>query len=124
MIFGIGTDIIEIARIQKAILASERFAARILTAQEMDFYAQSRQQAHFLAKRFAAKEALVKAMGTGIGNGIGWQMMQIKHNNQGKPLLEVFDTVSLFFSENKITSCHVSISDETHYAMATVVLER
>lgn len=123
MIFGIGTDIVEITRIQKAIDSNERFAERILTAFELAEYAQSKEKARYLAKKFAAKEALVKAMGTGIGRGIGWKMVQIVHDPNGRPLLVVFDGIEAFFKANKIGSWHISISDEQSYACATVLLE-
>lgn len=122
MIFGIGTDIVEIARIQKAIVGSERFASRILTEFEMAEYVDSKQQERYLAKKFAAKEALVKAMGTGIGNGYSWQMMQIEHTELGKPYFVFFGAMKDFFADQHIVNCQLSVSDEQSYAVATVVL--
>lgn len=123
MIFGIGTDIVEISRIQKAIAASERFASRILTEFEMAEYLDSKQQERYLAKKFAAKEALVKAMGTGIGNGYSWQMMQVEHTELGKPYFVFFGALKDFIADNDIVNCQLSISDEQTYATAMVVLE-
>jgi holo-[acyl-carrier protein] synthase len=124
MIFGIGTDIVEISRISKAIESSERFASRILTSFEMAEYSQSKDKARYVAKKFAAKEALVKAMGTGIGNGISWQMAQIVHDANGRPLIVVFDAIEAFFKQHKVNAWHISISDEVAYAAATVILEK
>ena len=123
MVFGIGTDIVEIERIQKATQASERFAKRILTDFEMLEYEVSKQPKRYLAKKFAAKEALVKAMGTGIGNGYSWQMIQIEHSAMGKPIFVFNGAVEKFMSDNLITSCQLSISDENSYAVAMVLLE-
>lgn len=124
MIFGIGTDIVEISRIERAIEGSEKFAQRILTTFELAEYAQTKQKARYLAKKFAAKEALVKAMGTGIGRGVSWQMVQIVHDANGRPLIVVFDGIEAFFKQQKISAWHVSISDEREYATATVLLEK
>ena len=123
MIFGIGTDIVEISRIQKAMMGSERFAARILTEFEMAEYVDSRKQERYLAKKFAAKEALVKAMGTGIGSGYSWQMVQIEHTSLGKPYFVFFGAVKDFLADQNVSNCLLSISDELSYATAMVVLE-
>lgn len=123
MLFGIGTDIVEIVRIQKAIKVSARFALRILTVDEMTEYSDSKYPERYLAKKFAAKEALVKAMGTGIGNGYSWQMIQIEHNELGKPFFVFNGAVKDFMFSHHISNCLLSISDEQHYATAVVVLE-
>ncbi len=123
MIFGIGNDIVEIARIDKAMASSERFAKRILTEFEMEELHDSKQGPRYVAKKFASKEAIVKALGTGIGNGIGWQMMQIEHNAVGKPVVKVFDELARRFEQHGIVNCHLSIADEQAYAIAMVVLE-
>jgi holo-[acyl-carrier protein] synthase len=123
MLFGIGTDIVEIARIEKASEASIRFAKRILTDFELIEFQASKTPARYLAKKFAAKEALVKALGTGIGNGYSWQMAQIEHNDLGKPFFVFFDAMQTFMDEHDIINCQLSISDEQAYATAMVVLE-
>ena len=123
MIFGIGTDIVEIARIHKAIQGNERFAQRILTDFEMAEYCTSKHAARYLAKKFAAKEALVKAMGTGIGNGYSWQMIQVEHTSMGKPMFVFSSAVKQFMDDNHVVSCQLSVSDEQSYATAMVVIE-
>jgi holo-[acyl-carrier protein] synthase len=123
MIFGIGTDIVEISRVKNAMVRSERFASRILTEFEMAEYADSKQQERYVSKKFAAKEALVKAMGTGIGNGYSWQMMQIEHTELGKPYFVFFGAVKDYLAVQNVTNCQLSISDEQSYATAMVVLE-
>lgn len=123
MIIGIGNDIVEIARIQQAIARSERFARRILTDFEIVEMKTSQHPARYLAKKFASKEAVVKALGTGIGNGISWQMIQVEHDKWGKPLVVVSGELQARFEQLKVVNCHLSISDEKAYAFATVVLE-
>lgn len=124
MIFGIGCDIVEIVRIEEASDKNEKFAKRILTPFELREWQQSKQPARYLAKKFASKEAIVKAMGTGIGNGMSWQMMQIEHTSSGQPRVKVFEAVAQFFEAHGINHCHISIADEQHYACANVVLEK
>lgn len=123
MIFGIGTDIVEINRIHRAIEGSERFAARILTEFELAEYKECKHRDRYLAKKFAAKEAFVKAMGTGIGRGFGWQMMQVEHTDLGKPYIVCFGSVKEFLDQHKVNNIHLSISDEQSFATAMVVLE-
>jgi holo-[acyl-carrier protein] synthase len=124
MIFGVGTDIVEIERIAK--LYSKygvNFANRILNPQEKKQLAKTRFPVKFLAKRFAAKEAWTKALGTGFSNGITFLDMHIEHDDKGKPLLHAAGAVKQLMQEYKIVSSHVSISDERLYATATVILE-
>lgn len=124
MILGIGTDIIEIDRIQESIdRVGERFVKRILTESEQVQYntlAQDR-RASFLAKRFAAKEAAVKALGTGIGRGVSFQHFTVKNLPSGQPTLEVDATIESRF-EGAI-QWHLSLSDERQFALAFVTLE-
>ncbi|MGQ8367161.1 holo-ACP synthase [Glaciecola sp. 1036] len=123
MILGLGTDIVEIQRISKALSASEKLPLRLLTENEQQEYAQSKDKARYLAKKFAAKEALAKAMGTGIGRGIGWQHFEIGHDASGKPLVSLSQGAKQWSEEHKVTHIHISISDEVHYAIATAVIE-
>lgn len=124
MIFGIGTDIVEIARIANTLENTTKFAPRILTEFELAEFSASKFPERYLAKKFAAKEALVKAMGTGISGGISWHMAQVLHTDKGKPYFEVFGDIDEFFATNGITNCQLSIADEQAYATAYVVLEQ
>lgn len=123
MIKGIGTDLLEIARIEKALGRSEKIARRILTDNELAEFSQSTQAARYLAKRFAAKEALVKALGTGIGNGVGWQHIEITKDALGKPLITLnsgaLDRANLLGAQHY----HLSYSDERDFIVAMVVIE-
>ncbi|NVK54557.1 MAG: holo-ACP synthase [Alteromonadaceae bacterium] len=122
-IAGLGTDIVEIARFDMAEAARERLARRILTAEELAVYAAHKQPVRYLAKRFAAKEAAVKALGTGIGRGISWQQLCVVNNDNGAPILTFNGEFSEKCKSRGIVSAHLSLSDEQHYAVATVILE-
>lgn len=120
---GLGTDIIEIARLSGSLEVSERLAKRVLTPNEWKQFSEHKMPERFLAKRFAAKEAAVKALGTGIGNGISWQHIEVRNNALGAPELIFSGEFAARCEARGITNSVVSISDEQHYAVATVILE-
>lgn len=122
-IVGLGTDIVEIARIDKQLEHSERLAHRILTESEMQTYLQHKFKARFLAKRFAAKEAAVKALGVGIGHGVGFQDVEVINLASGQPTLRFYGKFADLCAQRGVNSSFISISDEQHYAVATVILE-
>lgn len=123
-IVGMGTDIVEIARIDKQLQNASRLAQRVLTAVELAEFEQSKFPARFLAKRFAAKEAAVKAAGVGIGRGISFQQIEIGHHESGQPCLRLSGHLLTLCQQLGVTHSHISIADEQHYAVATVILER
>ncbi|EOB6260630.1 holo-ACP synthase [Vibrio fluvialis] len=124
MIVGLGTDIAEIERIEKALVRSGRaFAERILTPQELTQFDGLKQQGRYLAKRFAAKEAASKALGTGIAHGVSFQDFAISNDDNGKPLLSLSGKAAELAQRSQVVSVHLTISDERHYAVATVILE-
>jgi holo-[acyl-carrier protein] synthase len=123
VIFGIGVDLVRISRIEAAIgRHGDRFAERILSGLELADYAGSRRKAAFLAKHFAAKEALLKALGTGLRMGIQWSHMEVRNDTLGKPFLVCGGRVQELFDERGITASFLSISDEDEYAAAFVTL--
>ncbi|MCV2883552.1 holo-ACP synthase [Aestuariibacter sp. AA17] len=122
-IVGIGTDIIEIGRLDAHLQKSDKLARRILTDAEFERFNSHSQPVRFLAKRFAAKEAAVKAIGIGIGNGMSWQHVEVRNYESGQPYLVFSGEFARQCELRNITSSHISISDEQHYAVATVVLE-
>lgn len=122
-IVGLGTDIVEIGRIEKQLARSERLAQRVLTTSEFALFAQHKFPARYLAKRFAAKEAAVKAIGIGIGNGIGFQDVEVRNLPSGQPQLHFYGKFAELCRQRNITASFISISDEQHYALATVLLE-
>ncbi|GAB4509548.1 MAG: holo-ACP synthase [Sulfuricaulis sp.] len=124
MIFGIGTDIVRVARIQQDLdRFGERFAERILTTSELQEYHQNANKANFLARRFAAKEAAVKALGTGFSQGVQLHDIEVTHDTQGKPLLEFRGRAREFLREKNISIAHISLADEQDHAVAFVTLE-
>lgn len=125
MIFGIGTDIVEVERIESSLSQfGDAFAKRILDEQELASYQASNIKARFLAKRFAAKEAFSKALGTGIRGVVSFQNIAVSHDDLGKPILVLAPELSAFLQEKQIVRMHVSISDEKNLAAAFVVLEQ
>jgi len=124
VIFGVGTDIVEIERIRKALERwGERFAERILCAPELGRFKKHKQPAAYLAKRFAAKEAFTKALGTGIKSPANWHGVWVRNLASGKPVLEYTDALQALLAKKGITSAHLSLSDERGVAFATVILE-
>ncbi len=124
MIFGIGTDIVRVSRMHKNLdRYGDQFARRILAEQEWSDFQVSKRRAHFLAKRFAAKEAAVKAMGTGFRNGITLKQIAVSHEQDGRPLLAFSEQAQAFIMQSGIKSAHLSLSDEEEYALAFVTLQ-
>lgn len=125
MIFGIGTDIVTVKRIEDALFRhGDRFLHRILSEPEVAEYANTSAPARFLAKRFAVKEAFAKAFGTGIGESVGWHDVRITHDERGKPSVATSETLQSRLSAAGVCRSHVSISDEQDHAIAFVVLEK
>lgn len=124
MIIGIGVDIVETARVDKIRdKFGDRFAQRVLTGYEMDEYRQRKNCSAYLALRFAAKEAVAKACGTGIGEQLGFHALQIEHDAQGKPVLRFLESARDLVRRLQIRSALISLSDERHYVVAMAVLE-
>lgn len=124
MIVGIGTDIVKVERIARSLERhGTAFAERVLSEREMAEFHGSRQQAHLVAKRFAVKEAVSKAFGTGIGAEVSFQDISVGHDERGKPLLEFSPGLQARMSAGGVHHHHVSLSDEHDYVVAFVVLE-
>jgi len=124
MIFGIGTDIVEVARIKASIEEfGDGFAQRILAESEFISYQESHIKARFLAKRFAAKEAFSKALGTGLRSPATLQNIAVSHDDLGKPVLVLAPELQALLQARNIRQMHISISDEKNLAAAFVVLE-
>ncbi len=123
MIVGIGTDLIEVARIRKAMARhGKRFTQRVLTASEQNICDSKRDSVAWLAKRFAAKEAASKALGTGIGK-ISWQDFEIRNNGAGAPELILYRAAAQRLQELGGSRALLSLADEREFVMAFVVLE-
>jgi holo-[acyl-carrier protein] synthase len=124
MIYGVGTDLIEVQRVARVLERyGERFARRILCEPELKRFRAHRQPVAYLAKRFAAKEAFSKALGTGIHAPANWHGVWVSNLRSGKPVLEYTPALAAMLHKRGITRSHVSITDERGMASATVILE-
>ena len=125
MIVSIGTDIVDINRMKTNLnKLGLRFAEKILSPNEYQEFLSAKKPAHFLAKRFAVKEALLKALGTGFRDGLGFHDIEVKHNAYGKPFLECYGNVKDFLDKLQVAEKHLTIADERDYAVAFVILEK
>ncbi len=126
MIFGLGTDIVELERIQTAINRfGMAFAYKILHAKEQETMPalDSPKCVSWLAARFAAKEAVSKALGTGMRQGISFKNIAVLTNHLGKPELFFYDKALEFIEKNNITRAHITLSHERKNAIAFAILE-
>lgn len=124
MIFGVGTDVVEIGRIEKVLERyGEKFARRVLCEPELKRFLGHRLPASYLAKRFAAKEAFTKALGTGIRSPANWHGVWVVNLPSGKPVLQFSEPLKKLLEHKGVTQTHVSLSDEKGIVFATVVLE-
>ncbi|NMP29960.1 holo-ACP synthase [Thalassotalea sp. M1531] len=124
-VVGIGTDIVEVSRISSMKeAAKERLAKRVLTSIEYQHYLQLTQSDSYLAKRWAAKEAAAKSLGTGIADGVSFQHFTIESLASGAPVLHLSDRALELAKGLGADNWHISISDEKHYALAFVVLSK
>lgn len=121
---GIGTDILQIDRIEEVVeRLGERFVRRILTPEEQEEYQASAAPHRLLAKRFAAKEAVAKTLGTGIGRGVSWQDIRIGHDPLGAPLVHLSGGALRVAQERGGNGVALSLADEREYVVAFAVLQ-
>jgi holo-[acyl-carrier protein] synthase len=124
VIYGVGTDLIEIKRVERVLERfGERFARRILCEPELKRFRAHKQPVAYLAKRFAAKEAFTKALGTGIHAPANWHGVWVVNLRSGKPQLEFSDELQELLKQRQIRRSHISLTDEREIAAATVILE-
>ncbi len=124
MILGTGIDIIEVARIRSSYEKfGERFLKRILRPEEIVYSLSHKQPAPFLAARFAAKEAISKAFGTGIGKHLGWQDIEVRRKESGEPFVILHDAGQKLLQERGARIVHLSLSHTELYAAAVAILE-
>jgi holo-[acyl-carrier protein] synthase len=122
MIIGIGTDIIEISRIKKAVQTRPKLAERVFTRAEIDYCQSNGDFFTSLAARFAAKEAVAKALGTGIRD-FKWQDIEVTNDFLGKPNIVIYGKAQEIAGQLGVNTIHVSLSHSRDYAVAMVVLE-
>jgi holo-[acyl-carrier protein] synthase len=124
MLLGIGTDLARIERFEALLQRrGDAITQRLLTPAEQDAMQAAGNPAAYLAKRFAAKEALLKALGTGLRAGLSWQQMEVSNDPLGKPLMQLTGKAAELATELGVKCIHLSISDERDMALAFVVLE-
>ncbi|MFN7141627.1 MAG: holo-ACP synthase [Limisphaerales bacterium] len=124
MILGTGLDIVEVSRIKTSYEKfGERFLNRLLCPAEIAYCLSYKQPAPFLAARFAAKEAVAKAFGTGIGAELGWHDMEVGRRKTGEPFVILHEKGVLLMQERKARSLHLSLTHTEQYAAAVVILE-
>ena len=125
-IYGIGTDIVNIKRIEKSLKKNENnFKKRIFSKKEIIYCERKKNPTSFYAKRFAAKEALSKALGTGIRKGINFKDIEILNDNLGKPSISLKGNTANFLKKkikSKKYSIHLSLTDDLPWAQATVII--
>ena len=124
MILGTGIDLIEVARIAASLEKfGDRFVNRILLPDEIAYCRSHKNPAPFLAARFAAKEAVSKAFGTGIGAALGWQDIEVRRKETGAPFVVLHGRGQELFAARGARQLHLSLTHTEHYAAATAVLE-
>lgn len=124
MIYGIGTDIVAVQRLQTMWERhGDRALEKLLAPQEMAEFVQAANKGRFLAKRFAAKEAFSKALGTGVRPPAVLPAIAVSHDELGKPFLAFSPPLTDLIEKQGLTA-HLSLSDEAEYAVAYVILER
>ena len=124
MVIGVGTDLIEIARISQSIdRFGSRFLARVFTPLEIAYCQRKKNAAESFAARFAAKEAGAKALGTGISHGVGWLDLEVVRQPSGKPTLSLSGRAALRARQLGIAKSSLSLSHSKDIALAVVVME-
>jgi holo-[acyl-carrier protein] synthase len=124
MVIGIGTDMIEIARIAQSIdRFGERFLSRVFTSGEIQYCRRKKNSAESLAARFAAKEACAKALGTGISRGIGWLDLEVTREPGARPMLELRGRAAQRAAALGVARVSLSLTHSRDTALAVVVLE-
>lgn len=124
MILGVGTDLVEVARIAKSISTyGDRFTHRVFTYEERTYASSKANAAERFAARFAAKEAALKALGTGLARGIGWTDIEVIHDALGKPSLLLHREAQNYASQIGVNKVWLSLTHTSQTASAVVIFE-
>lgn len=125
MIFGIGVDIVEIARFERFLAeGNDPLFQRLFTATEIAYCGGKKRAAQHYALRFAAKEAFLKALGTGLRDGLSWKDLEVVNDPLGKPELKLYGKAEELFRSHGLTSCFLSLSHDAGAGVGMVVLEK
>jgi len=123
LIYGVGTDIIEVKRVKKQLDKISGLKEKLFTQLEIEYCESKRHNEQHFAARFAAKEAFFKALGTGWRNGLAYQEIEVFNNELGKPEIKLYGKSREFADKEKIKTIHISISHIKDIANAVVILE-
>jgi holo-[acyl-carrier protein] synthase len=125
MIHGIGTDFVEVSRIERILKKwGDRFIDRVYAHDEIEYCKNRAFPAIHFAARFAAKESFLKSLGIGLGMGVGLREIEVSNNALGSPILKMNDKVAGILENLGVNAIHVSMTHTKEYAHALVVLER
>lgn len=124
MIIGIGTDIVEVSRIEKLIEKNPSFLDKVYTDAEIAYCRAKAAMAQSFAARFAAKEAVMKAFGTGWAKGVSFKEIEVVNDGEGKPMVALSGKSLDYANKLRFQAIHLSLSHEKGYAVAFVVIER
>ena len=123
-VLGIGVDLVENARIEHSLERfGERFLHRVFTAGEIEYSQSMKYPARHLAARFAAKEAVSKAFGTGIGKAMGWKDIDVRRKPSGEPFVVLEGGAKKLAEERNVSKVAITLSHTEHHAMAVIVVE-
>ena len=123
MIIGIGVDIVQIERVRKLVENYSEFMHQVFTAREIEFCQAKADSASSYAARFAAKEAMMKALSTGWNEKVNWLDIEVINEEQGNPILKIKGRTLKLMKKMGVYQTHLSLSHERDYALAFVVLE-
>jgi holo-[acyl-carrier protein] synthase len=123
VIFGIGTDIIDVKRVEKMVARGRQYLETIFTEKEMDYCEAKAKKSEHYAARYAAKEAILKALGTGWRGGLAYSEIEIINEELGQPQVLVRGEVRNFFDHHQIQKTLISLSHTKEIALAVVILE-
>lgn len=124
MIIGVGTDIIDVARMDKVLKNNPRFVEKVFTTGEIAYCEARAHKAQSYAARFAAKEAVMKALGTGWDKGVAWHDIDIQHDAEGRPGVRLSGVTATLYAEKGMRRIHLSLSHEKGFAIAFAIAEQ
>ena len=125
MIYGIGTDFVEVPRIEKILQKwGEKFTGKVYSKGEIDYCHKKAFPAMHFAARFAVKESFLKSLGIGLGMGVKLRDIEVINNLQGKPMLKINERIEGIIDKFGITAIHISITHTKEHAHAIVVIEK
>lgn len=124
MIIGIGTDIIDVSRMDRVLKSNPRFVEKVFTPGEIEYCESRAHRSQSYAARFAAKEAVMKALGTGWDKGVSWQDIEVCHDENGSPTVLITGITEIKYKEKGMRKIHLSISHEKGFAIAFAIAEQ